>query len=120
MRIVSSRFIRTDLPIAVCDKDSIIAVAGTPSRREYLEKPVSLSLSSLMARRREYSAADGKAAALLTDGGDGRISCLSPIIADGDVVGAVMSLMSSNGGPSKTEQKLVSAGAMFLAKQTEL
>jgi len=107
-------------PIAICDKDSIIAVAGTPSRKEYLEKPVSLSLSSLMARRREYSAANVKTAIELTDGGDGRISCFSPIIADGDVVGAVMSLMQNDGVPTETEQKLVSAGAMFLAKQTEI
>ena len=107
-------------PIAICDKDSIIAVAGTPSRKEYLEKPVSLSLSSLMARRREYLATSGKTAVELTDGGDGRISCFSPIIADGDVVGAVMSLMQNDGVPTEAEQKLVSAGAMFLAKQTEI
>lgn len=106
-------------PIAICDKDSIIAVAGM-SKKEYLEKPVSLSLSALMSRRKEYIADEQNSGVEITENGDGRVSCFAPILADGDVIGGVVSLMKNGDYPNDTEQKLVSAGAMFLGKQTEI
>lgn len=105
-------------PVAVCDKDNIIAVSGI-SKKEFLEKPISLSLSTLLSRRKLYSFDSNSAAVEMTDNG-GRISCFAPILADGDVIGAVMSLAQDDKLPTETEQKLVSAGAMFLGKQTEV
>ncbi len=105
-------------PVAVCDKDNIIAVSGL-SKKEYLEKPISLSLSTLMSRRKGYTFSTDAATVEITENG-GKVSCFAPIVADGDVVGAVMSLCSDDIPPSETEQKLVSAGAMFLGKQTEV
>ena len=52
---------------AVCDRDSVIAVAGAP-RRELLEKRCSQELERLMEARRNYRAQEGESPVCAVDG----------------------------------------------------
>lgn len=106
-------------PIVICDKDSVIAVAGL-SKRDYVEKPISTVLSSLISKRKEFAATHHGSKLDIIEGMESALSCFSPIIADGDVVGAVISINDRNAEPDDIEKKLVSTGAMFLSKQIEL
>ena len=78
------------IPIAICDRDSVVAVAGV-SRKEFLEKPISSGLSGVLSSRKSYSSDSGAAQVKVTESG-GEVSYLSPIVSEGSVIGAVMSL----------------------------
>lgn len=106
------------IPIAICDRDNVIAVAGV-SRKEYLEKPISLGLSGVLSSRRPYAASEKGSDVTVTENG-GAVSYLSPIVSEGSVIGAVMSLKQNGKAPDGSEKKLVDAGAYFMSSQTEL
>ncbi len=106
------------IPIAICDRDNVIAVAGV-SRKEYLEKPISTGLSGVLSSRKSYSAADKNGDVTITEGGN-EVSYLSPIVSEGSVIGAVMSLKQDGKSPDGSEKPLVDAGAYFMSSQTEI
>ena len=106
------------IPIAICDRDNVIAVAGV-SRRDYLEKPISSGLSGVLSTRRSYNAAEKNGNVTVTEGGN-EVSYLSPIVSDGSVIGAVMSLKQSGKSSDSSEKKLIDAGAYFMSSQTEI
>ncbi|MEG1743371.1 MAG: stage V sporulation T C-terminal domain-containing protein, partial [Clostridia bacterium] len=84
------------------------------------EKPISPSLAALLARRKDFAATAQSGGVEIIDGADGRVSYLSPIISEGDILGAVMSVMQNGMPPSEIEQKLIATGALFLGKQIEI
>ena len=106
------------IPIAICDRDSVIAVAGV-SRKEYLEKPISDALSGVLSSRKSYSASEKGNDVSVTEGGSG-VSYLSPIVSEGSVIGAVMSLKQEGRTPDGSEKKLIDTGAYFISSQTEI
>ncbi len=106
------------IPIAICDRDSVIAVAGV-SRKEYLEKPISSGLLGVLLSHRPYNAAEKGVDLPVTEGGNA-VSYLSPIVSEGSVIGAVMSLKQNGKTPDGSEKKLVDAGAYFMSSQTEI
>ena len=106
------------IPIAICDRDNVIAVAGVP-RKEYLEKPISNGLSGVLSSRRSYSASDKNGEVTITEGG-GEVSYLSPIVSEGSVIGAVMSLKQDGKTHDGSEKKLIDTGAYFMSSQTEI
>lgn len=108
------------IPVAICDNDTVVAVAGAP-KKDLLEKPISSTLFAAMGKRQSYSAEkDGKAPLEVTEAGLGQVSFMSPIVAEGNVIGAVMSLQKQSGAvPDEAEKKLISTGAMFLSSQME-
>ena len=106
------------IPIAICDTDSVIAVAGV-SRKEYLEKPITEELSGVLSKRRPYSAAEKGGEIAITHGG-GELSYLSPIVSEGSVIGAVMSIKQNGKTPDGSEKKLIDTGAYFMSSQTEI
>ena len=107
-------------PAIVCDRDAIIAAAG-PSRREYLEKRVSIPLEKLMHSRRGYLFS-GRAEDCLfpCEGAARHILAAYPILASGDVCGAVALLADDrSAAPAAEDQKATAIAACFLAKQME-
>ena len=106
------------IPIAICDRDSVIAVAGV-SRKEYLEKPMSTELSSLLTSHRPYSSTDKSNDVNVTENGSA-VSYLSPILSEGNVIGAVMSLKQDGKSPDGSEKTLIDTGAYFMSSQTEI
>ena len=109
------------IPVVICDKDSVIAVSGA-SKRELLEKPISTSVANLLEKRQSFASSGNLSdAPSITEDGEGKVSFLSPIVADGTVVGGVISVAGERGHiPGDTEQKLISTGAIFLSKQLEV
>ena len=110
----------TGLGVLVSDRDRIVAAAGLP-RREVLEKRVSAGLDEVMQQRRTHVACAGDGARLQPIDGVPRFAGVAaPIIAAGDVSGAVCLLLPENGAvPSDGEHKLAQVAASFLGKQLE-
>ena len=83
-----------NIPVAVCDKDCIIACAGI-SKKEFLEKKNSAELDAIIEGRSLYTANHAEEKIFLTDDTKNHyVSCAMPIFAEGDVIGCVASVGS--------------------------
>jgi len=94
----------------ICDKDNIVAVAGT-SKRTFLNKPV-WNLASLVMDGRKTRISSSEET---QEEFDYQTQVITPVICNGDVVGAIGLISKDSVGT--VEQKLVQAIAGFLAKQ---
>ena len=110
------------LAVVICDRDSVIAVAGVP-RKEYAEKRLSKELEEIIEKRTLYVRRDDDAFSVTADGLGQSISVAMPILAEGDLVGCVISLLPKENEKVPTahdvEVKLVQTAAGFLGKQLE-
>ena len=107
----------TDLIAAVCDRETIIAVAGG-AKRELLDKHVSLRLAEIMDKRTVYSGGSELPAAE----GEEKYTVLTaaPITADGDVLGCVLFIGGKDpAAAGELERKLAETAAAFIGKQME-
>lgn len=104
----------------VCDRDSIIAAAGS-AKRDFLEKRISIPLEKIMNDRKNFCHS-GKAeeSVFPCEGTAKQILMACPIVASGDVAGAVV-IVSDNKKeqPDLQTQKILQIAAAFLAKQME-
>lgn len=112
-----------EMPVAVCDRDSVIACAGVP-KKEFLDKSVSGKADEVMSGRTMVKCNEEQRFDLTGDPGQTyKVSTIMPILSQGDVIGAVASLKSEE-KPSRlspeAEQKLVQTAAGFLGRQIEL
>jgi len=107
-------------PALICDRDHIVAASGVP-RKEYLGRRVSHDLEELMENRRSFTVRPGDSAELYpVEGLERRAVVCFPVIASGDVNGAVLLLENDAGQhPRDTEIKLAQVAAGFLGKQME-
>ena len=118
--ICESLYKSTGGTVAVCDRDSMIAVSGG-GKKELLEKPVSKALEEVMENRRAVrTESGGRAPRPVESAEDYSIAVAAPILAEGDVLGCVM-FLSHPGSPAATdlEFKLVQTVAGFLGRQME-
>jgi len=111
------------LSVVICDRDAVIALSGVP-RKEYAEKALSEEMEKLLQGRSLYAWHEGMdQMPVIADGGSHHIVCAMPIVAEGDVVGAVVSLSGGEkrqGVPTgDTEAKLIQTAAGFLGRQLE-
>jgi AbrB family transcriptional regulator (stage V sporulation protein T) len=110
----------TGCSVAVSDRDAIIAATGG-GRRELVDKRMSEELERIMEGRQVFQYKTGEHKVLIAEGVDKySVGVAAPIIAEGDVVGCVLFVMS-DGSPlmGETEYKLAQAVAGFLGKQME-
>ncbi|MDD6644596.1 MAG: stage V sporulation T C-terminal domain-containing protein [Oscillospiraceae bacterium] len=110
----------SQMPTVITDRDHVIAVAGA-SRREFMERRVTQTLENYMEQRRSYTATENSNGDTLpVEGIDSPASIIYPIIASGDVTGAVCMLQSDTVKiPTDSEIKLCQSAAAFLGKQME-
>ena len=114
----------SSMPIFVCDRDAVIAVAGA-SRKEYMDKKLSIGLEKIIETRSLYVRENGKEPVAITDeGGSHYISCAMPILSEGDLVGCVISgwqydTPTADKLASDIEAKLIQTAGMFLGRQME-
>lgn len=122
-------------PVAICDLDNVIAAAGVP-KKEYLEKPITSHLSGILETHRPYSAGAGESVSVVAEDAERPassetakgiqqeqgmlVSYLSPIVSEGNVVGAVMALSDTPAPPDETAKKLINTGALFLSSQMQI
>ena len=110
----------TDGIAAVCDRDTVIAIAGG-AKKELLEKPVSAQLGEIMDGRSVYRHSTGGSSTPVSTADEKYcISVAAPVISEGDVMGCVLFITEKNSPPvSEVEFKLAQTVANFLGKQME-
>ena len=108
----------SSLPTLIADRDHIVAAAGVP-KREYLERRITAAVEDLIEARRSFSSAkDGQMQPV--EGLERGAGIIFPIIAAGDVTGAVIMLQNErSSSPTEVEIKLAQTAAAFLGKQLE-
>ena len=121
------------IPVAVCDRDSVVAAAGI-SKKEFLDKKVSAAMDGIIENRSLYSAERGTAESgtdkripLIEDAhSDVSVVCAQPIFAEGDIIGCVAAVSGEDDFSSRTESvrldteiKLIRTAAAFLGRQLE-
>ena len=110
----------TDGITAVCDRDSVIAIAGG-ARRELLGKPISAALSAIMEKRAVFRQ-DSGLSSLPVSSADEQfcLSVAAPVLTEGDVMGAVLFISPRGSRPAgELELKLAQTVANFLGRQME-
>lgn len=112
-----------NMSVLICDRDAVVAVGGV-SKKEFIDKPLSVSLEKVMQSRGLYKRGESDEKIYATsEEGALHISCAMPIISEGDVIGCVVSLSEDgakrDAAASEVETKLVSTAANFLGKQME-
>ena len=97
--------------VCITDHETVVAAAGN-GKKEFAGKRVSEAFQTCLSDRKERCAARGEK--VFTE------EIISPIVAEGDVIGAVVLLMKEE--TKRTEdgaEKLALAAAAFLGKQME-
>ena len=110
----------TDGIAAVCDRDTVIAIAGG-AKKELTDRPISPQLSEIMEGRSVYRHSSGGSSIPVSPADDKYcISVAAPVISEGDVMGCVLFITPRNAPPStEVEYKLAQTVAGFLGKQME-
>lgn len=108
----------------IADRDTIIAVSGA-SKKEFLEKSLSSDLERVIEEKTTLvvKSSDEKTITILADETPDRkytSQVVSPIISEGDPIGAVI-LLSTDPGikMGEVEAKIAQSAAGFLGKQME-
>lgn len=106
--------------MAICDRDAVIACAGVP-KKDFIDRALSDKLEELVEERTLFAAEESNEEVQLTESGIGAVSCMMPIIAEGDIAGCVVSLKRVDGEmPTRdSEIKLIRTAAGFLGRQLE-
>ena len=106
------------LPVLICDRDHIIAVAGE-SKKEYLDRRLSPQLEQAMEER-QVVVANATRRLYAAEGKERPIGVMAPIIAAGDLAGCVCILCDEKGStPGESDQQLARVAAAFLGRQME-
>lgn len=113
-----------DLSIVICDRDGVIALSGVP-KKEFADRRVSDAAEQAMEGRSVYLFSPGETPFEIVADGNGSyfVSCLMPILSEGDVIGCIASLFPSDKADSHQtsdiETKLIQTAAGFLGRQLE-
>ncbi|WP_040213837.1 stage V sporulation protein T [Clostridium polynesiense] len=110
--------------ILIADKDAFISVSGAP-KKDFIEKKISSELEKIIDDRKTVLIGDnnGKIIPLYNDEDPQEkyfYQVISPIIAEGDAIGAVV-IISKQAGEKlgELEIKLAETASAFLGKQME-
>ena len=111
------------MPIFICDRDAIITVSGA-SKREYVDRKISHALEEIIESRALYMRGSGRETISITDDASHYVSCAMPIIAEGDIIGCIVSgwqydLPTTDKISEGIESKLIQTAGIFLGKQME-
>lgn len=108
----------------IADRDTIIAVSGA-SKKEFLEKSLSPDVEKIIEEKTTLvvkSPEERTISIVADEGGDRKYSSqvVSPIISEGDPIGAVILLSTDpNTRMGEVEAKLAQSAAGFLGRQME-
>ena len=109
--------------VLICDKDSIISVAGC-QKKDYMDKKISNDLVKNMENRKTMFLNDTSKFIEVYEDEEVKDTyasqVISPILAEGDVIGAVIILSKDKSRKlGELEIKLAETAASFLGKQME-
>lgn len=118
-QICDSLYKTTGNTAVICDRDTLIAVAGG-SKKELLDKRISSQLEQIMEKRGVYAADYRVSLPVCEGGGEHCVSVAAPILSAGDVLGCVVFVAEKDSAAhGETESKLAQTVAAFLGKQME-
>jgi len=103
--------------IIITDNDNILAASGI-SKKEYLNKSISVDLEQKINRREEMLERHKKKLSLIDEKEQELTYAISPIIVNGDTLGLVM-IFSDNDPVDEIDFKLVQIAAKFLNSHLE-
>lgn len=105
----------------ITDRDSIIAVAGL-SKKDYLDKKITDKLDNTIKLRKTFISSETESSfPIISDFSieENITQIVAPIVADGDIVGAVILLMNDKNTASTAGKMTAQTGAAFLGKMLE-
>ena len=110
----------TGLTVAVTDRDSVVAAAGS-ARRDLIGKRISTELEQIMESRKIYQYTGEGQPLQVTEGIDSLLTTVAaPILAEGDLLGLVLFISSDPAAVTgETEYKLAQTIAAFLGRHME-
>ena len=110
----------TGATVAVTDRDSIIAAAGS-ARRDLIGKHISAQLEQIMEDRGIYRSGGGERSVYVTESLDRYCASIAaPIISEGDALGLVLFVANEGDPPAgETEYKLAQTIAGFMGRHME-
>ena len=110
----------TGATVAVTDRDSVIAAAGT-ARRDLIGKHISAQLEQIMEDRGVFRANPNERSVFVTESLDRYCAGIAaPIISEGDALGLVIFVGTEGTLPAgETEYKLAQTIAGFLGRHME-
>ncbi len=113
----------SDLCVVICDRDCIVATAGL-SKKEFATRHISERAEELISTRTTFCYKGEGAFDILAGSPTGkRVSCLVPIITEGDIIGCVATLFPETDihrhRASDVEVALIKTAAAFLSRQLE-
>ena len=112
----------TGLMVCITDRDQVVAAAGG-AKKDFFQKPISRALEHVIQERMTVQAGKGERAftPVTDDDGEGiTAQVITPIICEGDAIGAVIVLSKDDKMRfGETEQKTAIIAANFLGKQME-
>ena len=110
----------TGLTVAVTDRDSVVAAAGS-ARRDLIGKRISTELEQIMESRKIYQYTGEGQPLQVTEGIDSLLTTVAaPILAEGDLLGLVLFISSDRAAVTgDTEYKLAQTIAAFLGRHME-
>lgn len=105
-------------PVLICDRDEVISLAGV-SKKDYLNRNISRHLEDVIADRSVVLKTEEESLEFV-QGLEEELNsyCISPIIANGDPIGAVI-MFSKEENIGDGERKVTETASSFLAKQME-
>ena len=105
----------------ICDRDQFIAVSG--GYRNFMGKEISKQMEDAIADRSSILASKGDKNFIPISqvaGDEFAHQAITPIICQGDVIGAVVLIDNADKNPmGEVEQKLIMSAAGFLGRQME-
>lgn len=107
--------------VLIADKDTFISMSGAP-KKDYVDRKISSELEKIMDDRKTVMLSDGGSLIPLhnDDSESDYVSqVISPIIAEGDAIGAVIIVSKEGGKLGELEAKLAETAAGFLGRQME-
>ena len=107
------------MPVLITDRDHVISASGI-SKKDVLEKHLSKETEVLLENRESYIKTSNNNSFCPIIDSELTASLVFPIIASGDIGGAVIFLSNEDKViPTETEIKLAQVAAAFLGKQME-
>ena len=104
----------TGLTVAVTDRDSVVAAAGS-ARRDLIGKRISTELEQIMEDRAIYRAQGSERSVYVTDTLDRCCAAIAaPIISEGDALGLVLFVGERGGEPRRRDGVQARADHRFL------
>lgn len=108
--------------ILIADRDEFVSVSGC-SKKDYLERKVSSDLEKIMDERKTVKLEGSNVISLHKDDDNYKekysSQVISPIIAGGDSIGALLILSKEGENFGELEMKLAETATAFLGKQME-